>query len=242
VSARLRLLHAWMTQVDAMLPAVRVTRCRVLALFALGMLWAETVRLHRVAAAVPLAVRVPSTERRLRRFLANPAVTAATIWHPLLPHLLRRWAGQEVVLVFDPTPYRADWTVLWVGIVVHRRVLPLSWHIVPQQASWPATLKTLLPALLDPIAAALPPGCTVTLLGDRGVAGPTLIDAAQERGWDVVVRLNVGPPKPIGCGWSPPRRSRRGRKGGCGTGSKRSARAGVGGCRSSRVPAGAPGI
>jgi hypothetical protein len=195
VSARLRLLHAWMTQVDAMLPAVRVTRCRVLALFALGMLWAETVRLHRVAAAVPLAVRVPSTERRLRRFLANPAVTAATIWHPLLPHLLPRWAGQEVVLVFDPTPYRADWTVLWVGIVVHRRVLPLSWHIVPQQASWPATLKTLLPALLDPIAAALPPGCTVTLLGDRGVAGPTLIDAAQERGWDVVVRLNVGPPQ-----------------------------------------------
>jgi hypothetical protein len=192
VSARLRLLHAWMAQVDALLPEVRVTRCRVLALFALGMLWAETVRLHRVAAAVPLAVRVPSTERRLRRFLANPAVTVATLWHPLLPHLLRRWAGQQVVLVFDPTPYRADWTVLWVGIVVHRRVLPLSWHIVPQQQSWPATLTTLLPALLAPIAAALPPGCTVTLLGDRGVAGPTLIDAAQERGWAVVVRLNVG--------------------------------------------------
>ena len=112
MSARLRLLHAWMTQVDVLLPAVRVTRCRVLALFALGMLWAETVRVHRVAAAVPLAVRVPSTERRLRRFLANPAVTVATLWHPLLPHLLGRWAGQDVVLVFDPTPYRADWTVL----------------------------------------------------------------------------------------------------------------------------------
>jgi hypothetical protein len=164
-----------------------------LGLFALGMLWAETVRIHRVAATLPLPARVPSTERRLRRFLANPAVTVATIWHPLLPHLLGRWAGQDVVLVFDPTPYRANWTVLWVGIVVHRRVLPLSWHIVPQQEAWPATLTTLLPALLAPIAAALPPGCTVTLLGDRGVAGPTLLDAAQERGWDVVLRLNVGP-------------------------------------------------
>jgi hypothetical protein len=193
VSARLGLLHAWMRQVDALLPAVRVTRCRMLALFALGMIWAETVRVHRVAAALPLPARVPSTERRLRRFLANPAVSVETLWQPLLPYLLGRWAGQEVVLVFDPTPHRGDWTVLWVGIVVHRRVLPLSWRLVPQQESWPERLETLLPALLVPIAAALPPGCQVTLLGDRGVAGPTLIDAAQALGWDVLMRLNVGP-------------------------------------------------
>jgi hypothetical protein len=182
-----------MRQVEALLPAARVTRVRVVALFALGMIWAETVRVHRVAAALPLGVRVPSTERRLRRMLANPAVTVETLWRPLLPHLLGRWAGQEVVLVFDPTPHRADWTVLWVGIVLHHRVLPLSWRLVPQQESWPATLATLLPALLDPIATALPPGCAVTLLGDRGVAGPALLDAAQAQGWDVVLRLNVGP-------------------------------------------------
>ena len=104
MSARVGLLHAWMAQVDAVLPAVRVTRCRVLALFALGMIWTETVRLHRVAAALPLPARVPSSERRLRRFLANPRVTVETLWRPLLPALLRRWVGQEVVLVFDPTP------------------------------------------------------------------------------------------------------------------------------------------
>jgi hypothetical protein len=189
----LGLLHAWTRQVDALLPAVRVTRVGVLALFALGMIWAETVRVYRVAAALPLPARVPSTERRLRRFLANPGVRVETLWQPLLPVLLRRWAGQEVVLVFDPTPYRGAWTVLWVGIVVHRRVLPLSWRLVPQQTAWPERLATLLPAVLAPIAAALPPGCTVTLLGDRGVAGPTLIDAAQAHGWHVLMRLNVGP-------------------------------------------------
>ena len=194
MSARLGLLHGWLAQVEALLPAARVTRVRVLALFALGMIWAETVRVHRVAAALPLPARVPSIERRLRRFLANPGVTVETLWRPLLPVLLRRWAGQEVVLVFDPTPYRGDWTVLWVGIVVHRRVLPLTWRLVPQQTPWPQTLATLLPALLAPIAAALPPGCTVTLLGDRGVAGPTFIDAAHAHGWHVLMRLNVGSP------------------------------------------------
>jgi hypothetical protein len=182
-----------MRQVEALLPATRVTRARVLALFSLGMIWAGTARLHQVAAALPLGVRVPSTERRLRRFLDNDAVTVEAVWRPLLPVLLARWATQEVVLVFDPTPHRADWTVLWIGIVVHRRVLPLSWCLVPQQERWPETLETLLPTLLEPIVRALPPDCHVTLLGDRGVAGPALIDAAQRRGWDVVVRLNVGP-------------------------------------------------
>ena len=44
MSSRMGLLHGWMRQVDALLPAVRVTRCRVLALFTLGMVWSGTVR------------------------------------------------------------------------------------------------------------------------------------------------------------------------------------------------------
>ena len=187
-----QVLHEWSAHLHALLPAARVTRVRGLALFSFGMARAGTVRVNRVARALPLPARVPSTERRLRRFLANPAVTVEAVWNPLLARLLAGWAGREAVLVFDPTPFGASWTILWVGIVVHRRVLPLSWRLVPQQAPWPAKLGVLLPALLAPIAAALPPGGRVTLLGDRGVAGPTLLDAAQPLGWDVVMRLNVG--------------------------------------------------
>jgi len=181
-----------MRQVAQLLPGVRVTRTQVLALFALGMSEAGTVRLNQVAAALPLGVRVPSTERRLSRFLANPAVSVATMWQPVLPALRAPWAGQEVTLVFDPTPLGPRWTMLWVGIVCHRRVLPLSWRLVPQQDDWPETLGPLLTPLLDQIAAALPAGCPVTVLADRGVSGSTLLDAVQAHGWGIVVRLNVG--------------------------------------------------
>jgi hypothetical protein len=192
VSTHRQVLHAWNAQLHALLPEARVTRVRGLGVLSVGMARAGTVRVNRVARVLPLGVRVLSTERRLRRFLANPQVTVTALWQPLLPHLLARWVSREAVLVFDPTPFGATWTILWVGIVVHRRVLPLTWRLVPQQTPWPEKLDTLLPALLAPIAAALPPGCRVTLLGDRGVAGPTLIDAAQSLGWDVVMRLNVG--------------------------------------------------
>ena len=196
MSSRLEVLHAWIAQLHTLLPAERVTRVRGLALFALGMVWAGTVRVSWAAAALPLGVRVSSRERRLRRFLANPHVTVEDPCGSRCCHTCWR-AGPAGRCSWSLIPRRiaATWTVLWVGVVVHRRVLPLTWQVVPQQEPWPETLATLLPALLEPIAAALPAGCTVTLLGDRGVAGPTLIDAARQRGWDVVLRRMWGRPQ-----------------------------------------------
>lgn len=192
MSSRVRVLHAWMRQVEAVLPEARVTRSRVLALFAAGVLWANAVTLLHVAAALPVPVADPSTERRLRRFLANPAVGVATLWEPLLPALLRGLGRREVVLVFDPTPYRGDATVLVVGVVVRHRVLPLLWRVVPQQDPWPAPLGPILTAMLAAIAAALPPGTTATLLADRGLVGPAVIDAARAVGFPLVLRLRAG--------------------------------------------------
>ena len=193
MATSLPLLQTWTDQLGALLPQERRSRVRALAVFSLGMMQAQTVRLHRVATALPLPATVPSTERRLQRFLANEQVQVATLWQPLLPHLLAGWAGREATLVFDPTPYGSTGTILWIGIVWHRRVLPLGWQHVPQQEPWPATLPALLAGLLGPIAAALPEDCTVTLVADRGVSGPGLLDLARNLGWEVVLRLNDGP-------------------------------------------------
>jgi hypothetical protein len=176
----------------ALLPAARVTRSRVLALLALGILWSGSLTLLRVAATLPLAACDPSIERRLRRFLANRAVTVETLWVPLLPHLLAGLGQRDLLLVFDPTPYRGDATILCLGVVVRHRVLPLAWQVLPQQEPWPERLAAILPRLLAPVAAALPAGATVTLLADRGLVGPTVIDAAVAVGWHVVLRLRAG--------------------------------------------------
>ncbi len=101
MSSRGRLLHAWTRQVAAVVPAARVTRVRVLALFAAGIVWANAVTLDKVAAALPLGAADPSTERRLQRFLTNPGVDVATPWQPLLPILLASVGQREMVLVFD---------------------------------------------------------------------------------------------------------------------------------------------
>ncbi len=192
MSSRGKVLHAWVRQVETLLPGERVTRVRVLALFAAGVLWAGSVTLLKVAAALPLPASDPSIERRLKRFVTNPRVTVAGLWDPLLPVLLRALGQREVVLVFDPTPYRDCATILVVGVVVRRRVLPLTWRVAPQQDPWPQPLGPILTDLLAVIAAALPPGTTATLLADRGLVGPTVVDCARAVGFHVILRLRAG--------------------------------------------------
>ena len=190
---RLQLLHSWTAQLQALLPDLRITRLRVLALFVLGLVWAETTALGRLAAALPLPVQDSSTERRLRRWLANAQVPVATTWQPLLRALLARLGTREVRLVFDPTPYRERWTILMLGLVVQRRTLPVAWHIVPQQQRWSQPTWRYLARLGQRVNAALPAGCAVTLLADRGLTSAGLLDLCRHLGWHYCLRLNTGP-------------------------------------------------
>ena len=193
MQTRRQLLHSWQRQVRVLLPAVRATRAANLALFALGLLWAGTISLPALAAALPLGATDASLERRLRRWLANTAVRVSDLWTPLLPALLAGKAGEEVLLVFDPTPQNDTAAILVLGLVDHHRVLPLAWRVVPQQAPWPERQITYLQAMVAEVVAALPAGSTVTLLADRGLTGPDLIDLCRAVGWHFVLRLSVGP-------------------------------------------------
>ncbi|MGH3905531.1 MAG: transposase [Pseudonocardiaceae bacterium] len=174
-----------------LLPQVRITQVRVLAVFVLGLLWAKQVSLLRVAAALPLPARDVSTARRLARWLASATVPRAALWTPLLPALLADQAGHELVLVFDPTPHKDLATILVLGLVVPKRVLPLAGRVMPQHDPWPEPLRPQRLALGREVQAALPPGCTVTLVADRGLTGAGLLDVCRALGWHFVLRVNV---------------------------------------------------
>jgi hypothetical protein len=150
------------------------------------------VTLARVAAALPLGVKPASTERRLQRWLANPAVSVEALWRPLRRNLLAGYRDQELTLVLDPTPYRGWGSLLCLGLVQRGRVLPLAWSLQPLRTPWAAPLPAVLHAMLATLAADLPPGCTVTLVADRGFGGPSLLRCARTYGWELVLRLRVG--------------------------------------------------
>lgn len=193
MAIRVRLWHSWRRQLELLLPGIRKTRVDGLAMLVLGLIWSGQAALTQVAAALPFAVDDASTERRLRRWIANDRVEVAALWTGLLPALLRRHPGPRPLFVFDPTPHRDRFTILALGLVVHRRVLPVAWRLAPQQRGWPARLEPLLRELLATAQAALAPGTEPTLLMDRGLTSAALVDVARALGWHVVFRLNAGP-------------------------------------------------
>src|SRR3712207_9159494 len=91
MQARLKLLQEWSHELRALLPGARATRVATLAAFSLGGLWAGSVGLVAVAQALPLPAADMSTERRLRRWLANRRVSTSELWDPLAPRLLARY-------------------------------------------------------------------------------------------------------------------------------------------------------
>ena len=183
--------HVWEAALAELCPGVRATRRRNWLRLALGIALAGSCAVGRAAGALP--GEPASGERRLRRWLANAAVEPAALWGPVLAGLLARWAGREVVLVFDPTPYRERFTLLVVSVVWGERALPVAWAAAPQQEAWPEAMAPVLARLLGRVAAALPPGAgPVTVLLDRGLVGAAVVDAVTARGWHPVLRLKAG--------------------------------------------------
>lgn len=190
MQTRLRLWHTWQEQLHQLLPGVRRTRTANLALFVLGLLWAGSVTLSRVAASLPLVATDLSRQRRLRRWLANSAVDVRDLWAQMLPAVLADLSG-EVLLVFDPTPQNNLASILVLGLLQHKRVLPVAWRVVAQQTPWPESQLSYLTAMMAEVAAALPPQCEVTLLVDRGITSPDVLDLCQHLGWHYVFRVSV---------------------------------------------------
>ncbi len=111
--------------------------------------------------------KMPSIERRLQRLIANERIDVSRCWKAFLEQVLPNWQTKEVVLVLDCTPFRETFTIVYLGLLVHRRVLPLAWKIMPQQTTWDQGQWELVQALVSEVAPYFPSANT-TLIADAG--------------------------------------------------------------------------
>lgn len=191
MSTRATLFHDWLAQVGALLPGVRVTRSRTLARLVFGMIRSGSVTLLKIAAATPSCVNQASTEHQFRRWLANAEVKVTDLWRALLPALVASQSGRDLKLVLDPTPQNATASIVMIGLMCRRRTLPLAWRVMPGTEAWPHSLVEVVRELVAEIVPAIPEGCQVTLIGDRGLTSAELIDVCREVGWSALFRLSA---------------------------------------------------
>lgn len=186
------LLDQWTRQVKEVFPALHSYQQNTLALCVQGVVQSGNAVMQRVAETLweQLAseTKLVSYERRLQRFVANERSEVEACWHTFLQHVLPHWQNKPVTLILDLTPYTKEATIVYVGILVQSRVLPLMWRVMPQSESWDQGQWEIVAHFFDLLAPSLS-SADCTLLADRGLTCLTLIALCQRVGWHYVLRL-----------------------------------------------------
>lgn len=185
-----QLWEAWREQVKQLFPGLHGHQQQTLAWIVLGVVLSGSAVLQRMAEGLYgiSPAKMPSIERRLARFVANDRIQVSSVWNTFLTHVLPFWRSRQVFLVLDCTPFDDRATIMYVGLLVHSRVLPLAWQVLPAKQKWPEGQWVVVKRLLDQLAPHLEQA-DCTLLADRGLVGWPLVQLCRERHWHYLLRV-----------------------------------------------------
>lgn len=163
---------------------------KALAMFVLGAIRAESIVIQRVAEALlaESEAKAPSIERRLERFLSNGRIDTEKTWDDFLSQVLPYFQKEPIRLVIDVTPYEEHAQVIYIGLLQHSRVLPLTWKVMPGQEKWKQGLWNCIEELFKRLAPHL--GETdCTIIGDSAFGCFAMVKLCEKYGWHYLFRI-----------------------------------------------------
>jgi hypothetical protein len=185
----LPMIRHWRQQVhDELLPDLHGHQAKALADLSFAMALARHCHSGLLAAVAPGQTTPAATRRRLERTLANDRIDPDAAWPQLARSVLGGWAGGPIVLILDETPNHNDLRCMKITLAYRKRALPIA-CVCYALGGQPEPMPALVVGLLRQAAACLPAGAQVTLLADRGLAWPQIVDACGALGWHYVIRL-----------------------------------------------------
>src|SRR3954469_16163921 len=182
-------IRDWWTQVRyELLPEAHGHQVNALAELSFAMVMAEHCQAGKISTLAAGEARPASVERRLERLMANDRLDPDSLWPQLARSVLGGFAGGPIVLILDETPNRNDLRCMRITLAYRKRALPVACacYALGEQ---PEPMPELVVGLFRQVAACLPEGAEVTLLADRGLAWPRIVDACRELGWHFAIRL-----------------------------------------------------
>ena len=198
-----RLYGMWRERLAQLIPDHCESRLMNMLCLIVGMYEAKSVHISHIAARLPIRAKRASLDKRLRRFLNNPAVRVRDWYQGVATDLLARAAVSGTVhLIIDCTKVSFGHQMLMVGVAYKRRALPLAWTWVRHRKGHSTTLKQL--ALLGYVRRLLPKNIEVSLVGDCEFGSARLIEYMDAWGWNYALRQPqhyLCMPKGVGGRW-----------------------------------------
>ena len=183
----------WHEQVKQLWSGLHGHQQKVLALCVLGIVVSGSAVLQRIAEGLVeqglSQAKMPSIERRLARFVTNRRIVVSEVWKQFLEQVLPWWQGKRLYLVLDCTPYGDRASIVYVGLLVQSRVLPLAWRVMPLHETWDEGQWALVGKLFAQVQPHLA-SCECTLIADRGLSGMPLVQLVQAQQWHYLLRID----------------------------------------------------
>jgi hypothetical protein len=179
--------HSLFRQIRQLHPEERVTRVRTLSWLMVGMLWARSVHLSRIANHLFGQAQKTSKEQRLRRWLKNRAVRVRRWYAPVARALLAAAAQQGTIrLLADGTQVGTNHRLLMIAVAYRRRALPIAWSWVADYSGLSSSRQQC--ALLAYIHQLLPSSTRVVFIGDSEFCGTGVKRLLERWQWGYIVR------------------------------------------------------
>ena len=124
----------------------------------------KTVKIERLAACFPLAIKQESRRRRIQRFLVSTSLSVPLLWFPLIQILIHRYfpKNKPIYLALDRTSWKQN--NLFMGSVIYqKRAWLVYWTFIDHTG---ASNLARQKALLTPIIRLLN-GYKIIVVGDR---------------------------------------------------------------------------
>jgi hypothetical protein len=130
-----------------------------------------------------------STQRRFRRWLANPHIAVAPQYGPLIAQALAEWGRHTVYLALDTSMLWNQYCLIRLSVVYRGRAVPVVWEVIKHGSS--SVTHAAYEALLDAVPPLLPAGVKVVFLADRGFADTDLFAHLRRLGWPFRIRIKA---------------------------------------------------
>lgn len=130
-----------------------------------------------------------SSERRVRRWLENPAIDPTSIYGPLVTRALRDWGDQPLILALDTSVLFEKFCLIRVSVLFRGRAVPLVSRVFEHSSAQVST-DHLLPVLAEVKGLLDFVGIhQVRLLADRGFCDTQLMAWLGVCGWHYRIRI-----------------------------------------------------
>ena len=189
------MVRQWRAGLEGLLPGLHGHVLNGLAVFSVAVAAAGHCHSGRVAAAAASpGAAAASRQRRWERLLSNrrlrPHEAMGVLARSLGPSLGSGAARRRVVLILDETPGGTGGALrcMRLSVAYRRRSVPVAFECYGAYRP-PLPMPRLLWRLLRRAARWLPAGAEVTLLADRGLCWPSVLDCCAALGWHYVLRL-----------------------------------------------------